>query len=69
MLSNQYLAAVIENGTNLLTPLVIVYLNTRIRATIEPQVIDLSEQSDIKVISSESEQHWKVDIQKYLDMV
>lgn len=69
MLSNQYLAAVIENGTNLLTPLVIVYLNTRIRATIEPQVIDLSEQSDIKVISSESEQHWKVDMQKYLDIV
>lgn len=69
MLSNQYLAAVIENGTNLLTPLVIVYLNTRIRATIEPQVIDLSKQSDIKVISSESEQHWKVDMQKYLDIV
>lgn len=69
MLSNQHLAAVIENGTNLLTPLVIVFLNTRTRATIEPQVIDLSKQSDIKVISSESEQHWKVDIQKYLDMV
>ena len=69
MLSNQYLAVVIENGANLLMPRVVAFLNTRSRATIEPQVIDLAEQSELKVISSESEQNWNVDVQKYLDVI
>jgi HD-GYP domain-containing protein (c-di-GMP phosphodiesterase class II) len=69
MLSNKYLAVVIENNDNLLLPRVVAFLNTRTRETIEPQIIDLSEQSKLKIDSSESDKDWKVDPQKYLDLL
>ncbi|MCW8931450.1 MAG: HD-GYP domain-containing protein [Gammaproteobacteria bacterium] len=69
MLSNHYLAVVIENNSNLLLPRVIAVLNTKTNETIEPKVVDLSKQDKLKVISSESDQKWNIDPQKYLDMV
>ncbi len=69
MLSNHYLAVVTENNKNLLTPTVIAFLNTKSRETIEPRVINLSEQKKLTIISSESDQKWQVDPQKYLDMM
>lgn len=69
MLNNKHLAVVIENTENLLTPRVIVFLNTRTRETIEPQILDLANQTKLKIISSESDQNWNVDPQKYLDMI
>jgi len=68
MLSNHYLAVVTENNNNLLTPCVAAFLNTKSRETIEPRLIDLSNQEELKVISSESDHKWKVDPQKYLDI-
>lgn len=69
MLSNHFLAVVIENNLNLLLPRVIAFLNTKTNETIEPKVVDLSKQNKLKVISSESDQKWNVDPQKYLDLV
>ena len=69
MLNKKYLAVVYENGKNLLMPKVIIILNTRTHETIEPKLIDLSRQDKYKITSSESDQQWNVDPQKYLDMV
>ncbi len=69
MLNKKYLAVVYENDKNLLTPKVIIFLNTRTRETIEPKLIDLARQDKYKITSSESDQQWKVDPQKYLDLV
>ncbi len=44
MLNKKFLAVVYENGKNLLTPKVIIFLNTRTRETIEPKLIDLARQ-------------------------
>lgn len=68
-LSNHRMAVVIENNANLLLPRVVVFLKTKTNETIEPQVIDLSQQDKVKIISSESNQIWNIDPQKYLDMV
>ena len=69
MLSNSYLAVVIENNLNLLLPRVIAILNTKTNETIEPKLVDLSKQNKLKVISSESEHKWNIEPQKYLDLV
>ncbi len=69
MLNEKFLAVVLENGKNLLTPKVIVFLNTRTRETITPDLIDLSKQKKYKISSSESDSKWQVDPQKYIDMV
>ena len=69
MLSNHYLAVVIENNSNLLLPRVIAILNSKTNDTIEPKIVDLSQQDKVKVISSESDQKWNLDPQKYLDMI
>ncbi len=69
LLSNHYLAVVIENNKQLLLPRVVSILNTKTNETIEPKVIDLSKQSILKIISSEAEQKWNIDPQKYLDLI
>lgn len=69
MLNEKYLAVVYENGQNLLTPRVVIFLNTRTRETIEPKLVDLAVQDKYKITSSESDKQWKVDPQKYLDLV
>ncbi len=69
MLSNHYLAIVIENNKHLLLPRVVSILNTKTNETIEPKVIDLSKQDVIKIISSEADQKWNIDPQKYLDLI
>ena len=69
MLNNKHLAVVIENGDNLLQPRVILFLNTRTRETIEPTIINLASQTELKIISSESDKDWNVDPQKYLDLI
>ncbi len=68
-LSNHRLAVVVENNANLLLPRVVVFLKTKTNETIEPQLIDLSKQDKLKIVSSESDQTWNIDPQKYLDMV
>lgn len=67
MLSNHHLAVVSENSSNLLAPSVVVILNTKTRAMIEPKLIDLAKQETIKVICSEADLKWNIDPQKYLD--
>jgi putative nucleotidyltransferase with HDIG domain len=69
MLSNHYLAVVVENNKNLLLPRVIAIINSKTNETIEPRFIDLSKQDKLKITSSESDQKWNVDPQKYLDLV
>lgn len=69
MLDNKFLAVVYENGKNLLTPRVIVFLNSKTNETIEPYLLDLSKQSKYKITSSESDQKWRIDPQKYMDLV
>lgn len=69
MLSNHYLAVVIENSKHLLLPRVVSILNTKTNETIEPEVIELSKQNKLKIISSESDQKWNIDPQKYLDII
>ena len=68
-LSNHRLAVVVENNANLLLPRVVVFLKTKTNETLEPQLIDLSKQDKLKIVSSESNQTWNIDPQKYLDMV
>jgi len=68
MLSNNHLAVVRENNENLLAPNVIVFLNGKTRETIQPDLINLSKQKELKVIGSESDKDWKIDPQKFLDL-
>jgi len=68
MLSNKHLAVVVENNKNLLLPRVVVVLNTATNETIEPVLVDLSKQDKLKVISSESDQAWNIDPQKFIDL-
>ncbi len=69
LLSNNYLAVVIETNQQLLLPRVVCFLNTKTNETIKPKVIDLSKQDIITVSSSEAEQKWNIDPQKYLDII
>jgi len=68
MLSNKHLAVVVENNKNLLLPRVVVVLNTATNETIDPVLVDLSKQDKLKVISSESDQAWNIDPQKFIDL-
>lgn len=60
LLSNDHLAKVIEVKENMLKPIVELVLNTKTRSYVKRDLIDLSEQDDIKVKSVESYEKWNI---------
>jgi len=60
LLSNDYLAKVIEIKDNMLQPVVEIFLNAKKRSYVPRQIIDLSTQIEVNVASSESYEKWNV---------
>ena len=60
LLSNNYLAKVIEVKENMLKPVVEIFLNAKKRSYVPRQIIDLSSQAEISVQSPESYEKWNV---------
>lgn len=61
LLSNHYLAKVIDINENLLKPEVELFLHTKKRSYVPRKIINLSEHSDIKIVSIESYSKWNVE--------
>ncbi|MCW8994468.1 MAG: HD-GYP domain-containing protein [Psychromonas sp.] len=61
LLSNNYLAKVIDINKNMLKPEVELFLNTKKRSYVPRKTINLSEHSDIKIVSVESNAKWNVE--------
>lgn len=60
LLSNQYLATVIDINDNMLKPLVEVFLNTKNRSYVPRQVFNLALEDEIKIVSIESYKKWNI---------
>jgi len=60
LLSNHYLAKVIDVNANMLKPEVELFLHTKKRSYVPRKIINLSEHSDIKIVSIESYTKWNV---------
>ena len=60
LLSNQYLATVVDFNDNMLKPEVEVFLNTKKRCYVPRKIINLSDYKDIKILSVESHAKWNV---------
>ena len=60
LLSNDYLAQVIENKDNLLKPVVEIFLNTKNRSYVPREVVDLSNEAELKIKSVESYEEWNI---------
>jgi len=60
LLSNNRLAKVIEVVDDLLKPRVETLLDTKKRSYVSPQVVDLSKESDITIVSAESYEKWNL---------
>lgn len=60
LLNNNHLAQVIEVKKNILKPVVEMFLNTKTRSYVPHQIIDLNEQTELKVKSVESYDKWNV---------
>jgi putative nucleotidyltransferase with HDIG domain len=60
MLSNNYLAKVIDINENMLKPVVEVFLNAKTRSYMPRKVVDLSKFENIKIIKVESYAKWNV---------
>jgi putative nucleotidyltransferase with HDIG domain len=62
LLSNHYLAKVIDIHENMLKPEVELLVNTKKRSYVPRRIINLAEYPDIKVVSVESYAKWRVDV-------
>ncbi|MFK5984270.1 MAG: HD-GYP domain-containing protein [Pseudomonadota bacterium] len=60
MLSNHHLAKVIDIENNILKPIVEVFLNSKTRSYISPQIINLRKTDKLKIISAESYNKWNI---------
>ena len=60
LLSNDYLAQVIEVKENMLKPVVEIFLNAKKRSYVPRKVIDLSNEAELKVKSVESYKEWNI---------
>tara|TARA_R110001583_G_scaffold195524_2_gene375343 strand:- start:8636 stop:9817 length:1182 start_codon:yes stop_codon:yes gene_type:complete len=63
MLSNHYLAKVIDINENMLKPVVEVFLNAKTRSYVPRKLIDLSKFEHIKILKVESYVKWNVKIE------
>ena len=62
LLNNHHLAKVIEVDHNILKPTVEVFLDTKKRAYLAPEVIDLAKTEKLKIISAESFEKWNIKL-------
>lgn len=60
LLNNDCLATVIDINENMLKPQVEVFINTKKRCYIPREVIDLSKQDELKIVSIESHAKWNL---------
>lgn len=60
MLSNHYLAKVIDINENMLKPVVEVFLNAKNRSYVPRKIVDLSKLEKIKILKVESYEKWNV---------
>jgi putative nucleotidyltransferase with HDIG domain len=66
-LSNDRLGVVLEqHETNLLTPFLCVFFDTRRRAYIEPYMLDLATHDEEKIIAYENPETWQIDPYRWL---
>jgi putative nucleotidyltransferase with HDIG domain len=60
MLNNYHLAKVIDVDKNMLKPTVEIFLDTKKRSYINPNVVNLSEAKQLNIVSSESYEKWNI---------
>ena len=60
LLSNDYLATVIEIKDNMLKPIVEVFFNTKTKQNVQTELIDLSTSTDLKVKNVDSYENWNI---------
>ena len=59
--SNHILAKVVEVEDNILKPAVETLLDTRKRAFVTPEILNLSELPELKIVSAESYEKWNIN--------
>ncbi len=62
LLNNHHLAKVLEVDSNMLKPTVEIFLDTKKRAYITPEVVNLTETQKLKIISAESYEKWNIKL-------
>jgi len=60
LLSNDYLATVIEIKEHMLKPIVEIFFNTKTKQHVQTELIDLSKSTDLKIKNVDSYEHWDI---------